>query len=806
MKISLNWLKQYININKTSSEISAALTATGLEVEGIEIFEKIKGGLKGLVLGEVLECEIHPDAEKLKLTKVDIGTDTPLEIVCGAPNVAKGQKVIVATIGTVLYTAEGEEFKIKKSKIRGKVSLGMLCAEDEIGLGAGHDGILVLDTDKPLGTSASEIFDIHNDEIIEIGLTPNRADAISHIGVARDLKAVYQQEVLWPSVVDFKVSNHDLDVKVEVRDAKACPRYSGVSISNVKVAPSPDWLQARLKSIGLSPINNIVDITNFALHEVGQPLHAFDYAKISNQKIIVKSADAGSKFITLDDKERTLAVEDLMICDGAEKPMCIAGVFGGNDSGVTESTTNIFLESAYFSASHVRKTAQNHTLKTDASFRFERGTDPNMTIYALKRAALLIQEIAGGEISSEVIDIYPEPIPNFEVLVKYKNINRLIGEEISKDFISKTLESLDIQLKDVSEDSFKAIVPPYRVDVTREADVIEEILRIYGYDNISVGENLQSGFLSHFPEVNSYSLERKTASLLTSNGFNEIMTNSLTSSKYSEQLQDVDEKENVVIMNKLSEDLDVMRQSLVFNHLEVATYNINRKQKTLRLYEFGKTYAIKEAGYHEEKHLGILLSGSKENENWINPTRGITYHDLKVELYKIFDKFSLVDKLMFVHTNNSLFQYGVDVFIKKTLVGSFGLLKSKLVESLGIKQEVFYADLNWEVLLANSKHKISYQEISKYPEVRRDLSLVVDKKVDFEKISETAKKYSNNLLKDINVFDVYTGDKIDEGKKAYAISFILADKNKTLTEKVIEKAMNKLITAFTKEINAVIRQ
>ena len=806
MKISLDWLKQYIKIDLNSNQICADLTSTGLEVEGLEVFEKIKGGLKGLVLGHVLSCSKHPDAEKLKLTKVDVGQDEPLSIVCGAPNVAEGQKVVVATIGTILYTPEGEEFKIKKSKIRGELSQGMICAEDELGLGESHDGIMVLDTDKKVGTPASEVFNIQNDEIIEIGLTPNRADAISHTGVARDLKALYGAELLWPSVDNFKVDSTDLPITVEVKNTEACPRYSGLTIKGVKVAESPDWLQFRLKSIGLLPINNIVDITNFVLHELGQPLHAFDYNQIKNNTVIVQNVAEAHPFVTLDDKERKLSAEDLMICDGEGKPMCIAGVFGGATSGVTEETTDIFLESAYFSAKHVRKTAQTHTLKTDASFRYERGTDPNILIYALKRAALLITEIAGGSISSEIVDIYPEPIRDFEIKVKYKNIDRLIGEKLGKDFIKTTLNRLDIQLIDLNEDGFKAIVPPYRVDVTREADVIEEILRIYGYDNVKIEENLQSGYLSSFPEINSYKKERSVATLLSNNGFNEVMTNSLTSSKYTQHLKELEATGNVLIMNKLSEDLDVMRQTLLFNHLEVAAHNINRKQKSLKLYEFGKTYKTINGRYTEAKRLGILLSGPKENENWINPTQEVTYYDLKVEVYKIFDKFRLAEKLKFQKTKYSAFAYGLDVFIKKDFLATVGLLKSNVTQVLGIKQQIFYASIDWDLLLLNSLSKISYEEISKYPEVRRDLSLVVDKAVSFEQIQQVAIKYSSNLLKDINAFDVYVGDKIDENKKAYALSFILADKNKTLTEKLIDKTMKKFIHAFQNELDAVIRQ
>jgi phenylalanyl-tRNA synthetase beta chain len=805
MKIALNWLKNYINITQSPEELSETLTNTGLEVEGMEEIETVPGGLKGLVIGEVKTCEKHPNADKLSITTVDIGEEEPIQIVCGAPNVAAGQKVVVATVNSTLYPKPDESFQIKKSKIRGEVSMGMICAEDEIGMGASHDGIMVLDTDKPNGTPAAEYFNIESDIVYEIGLTPNRADAMGHIGAARDIKAVTGEEVRFPSILDFKVDNQDLPIKVEVENKEACPRYSGVSITGVKVSPSPDWLQNALKSIGLQPINNIVDVTNFVMHELGQPLHAFNADKISGNTIKVKNLSEGSKFITLDEKERKLSAKDLMICDGDSNPLCIAGVFGGIDSGVKDDTTKVFLESAYFSADSVRKTSQHHQLKTDASFRYERGTDPNITIYALKRAAILIQEVAGGQISSEIQDEYPVAVPDREVMMKYKNIDRLIGKKLEHDEIHTILNRLDIKTTDKTETGFKAIVPPYRVDVTREADVIEEIIRIYGFNNIDLPETLSSSYMASFPEVDPVKMRKEAGLLLTANGFQEIMTNSLTKAVFSEQLDGFNPNENVEILNKLSEDLGVMRQDLMFTALDVLTYNINRRQTDLKFYEFGKVYKKINSKYKEEMRLGIYLTGKNEAENWIRKNESVKFHDLYSAVLKIFNKFN-AESIENEEFHNDCFDYGLKLKIKQKVVAELGKLSKKALKLSGLKQDVFYANINWEALLKMVNVNIQFEPVSKFPEVKRDLSLVIDENVSYDEIKKISLKQAQYLISKIDVFDVYQGDKIEKGKKAYALSFTLQDKTKTLTDKIIDKTMDKLMKAFENEIGAIIRK
>lgn len=803
MKISLNWLKEYIKFNESPEKISEILTDTGLEVEGLEDYEQVKGGLKGVVIGEVLTCEKHPDADKLSITTVDIGEDEPAPIVCGAPNVAAGQKVVVATVGTTLYPDE-EGFKIKKAKIRGQVSMGMICAEDELGLGSSHDGIIVLDTKLPSGTPAAKHFNLENDKIIEIGLTPNRADATSHIGVARDIKAVTGAEVQWPSVDHFKVDSTNSKIKVVVEDTKGCPRYSGVSISGVEVKPSPDWLQLKLRSIGLTPINNVVDATNFVLHEVGQPLHAFDAEHIKGNKIVVKTLPKNTVFTSLDAEDRKLANTDLMICDGEDNGLCIAGVFGGLTSGVDELTKNVFLECAYFSADYIRKTARIHGLKTDASFRYERGTDPNITVYALKRAAMLIKELAGGQISSEVIDIYPEPIENFEIVLKYKNITRLIGKSIDQDRINEILTALDIITIEKGKDSFIVSVPPYRVDVTREADVIEEILRIYGFNNIEIPPFNSADYLAEFPDNDKHKTRQKVTQLLTGNGFYEIMTNSLTKPGYAEK-EGLDPEKSVEILNKLSEDLGVMRQSLLFNGLEVLAHNVNRRQKDLKLFEFGNVYSKAEKGYNESEKMSMFLTGDVVGEHWKSKQeKGDYYHLLEVALGvigKVSGQEPDYDKL-----EDTTFAYGVTLQINKKSIARIGQLSTAVAKELGIKQEIFYADIDWSLLLSLTNDNIVFREVSKFPEVRRDLSLVLDKQVSFDQIRKLAEATEQRLLKEINVFDVYEGDKIESGKKAYAMSFILEDRDKTLNDKVIDKTMNKLMTRFEKELGAIIRK
>jgi phenylalanyl-tRNA synthetase beta chain len=802
MKISYNWLSQHISINKTPEEIANLLTRSGLEVESVEPFETLKGGLKGLVIGQVLTCEKHPGADKLSKTTVDLGNGLISPIVCGAPNVAAGQKVIVATVGTTLYPAQGEPFKISKAKIRGEVSEGMICAEDEIGLGSSHAGIMVLDTPLPVGTPASEYFKIESDFILEIGLTPNRADAASHLGVARDLKVLLKSEIKKQSIDNFKVDNNSNTVEVIVEDKKDCHRYSGLTISGVKIAESPDWLKNRLKSIGLSPINNIVDITNYILHDLGQPLHAFDLDKIKGKKVVVKTVKAGTEFTTLDNAKRKLSEGDLMICD-AEKPMCIAGVFGGIDSGVSAATQNIFLESACFSADSVRKTSMHHGLKTDASFRFERGTDPNITVYALKKAALLIKEIAGGTISSEVVDIYPEAVKNFTIETSYKNIDRLIGLTIDRATIKEILTALEIQITSETESGLTLSVPPYRVDVQREADIVEEIIRIYGYDKIEVSDRLSAGYMADFPEKDKDTIKAIASQLLAANGFNEIITNSLTKPAYSQALNLSDS--DVVVLNKLSEDLGVMRQSLLFSGLEVLVHNINRRQKDLKLFEFGKTYQKIEGKYTEKNKLAILLTGNSSSETWQQPSAPVNFYDISSIVTKILNKLGVKD-IVVEKTDSILFQQGITCMKDNKIIASIGLIQDKFNKLVDIKQAVFYAELDTDLLIKLHKTGLVYEEISKYPEVRRDLSLVLDKKVSFEEIKKLATQTERKLLRDINVFDVYEGENLGKDKKSYSVSFFLQDFEQTLTDKVIEKTMEKLMASFEKELGAIIRK
>jgi phenylalanyl-tRNA synthetase beta chain len=719
--------------------------------------------------------------------------------------VAAGQKVVVATVNTTLYPNPGEPFKIKKSKIRGEVSLGMICAEDELGLGKSHDGILVLDTVLPNGTPAAEYFNLSSEKVFEIGLTPNRADATGHIGVARDVKAVTGADVIWPNIDTFKVANQELPVTVEVQDTAACPRYSGVSISGVKVEASPEWLKKALKSIGVEPINNIVDVTNFVLHEVGQPLHAFDADHITDNKIIVKKLAENTPFTTLDEKERKLKASDLMICDGKENPMCIAGVFGGKNAGVSKGTTKVFLESAYFAADTIRKTAQNHQLKTDASFRYERGTDPNITVYALKRAALLIQEVAGGYISSELVDIYPNKIEDFTIAIKYKHIDRLIGKKLDHDLILQILNRLDIHTEEKTEEGFMAIVPPFRVDVTREADIIEEIIRIYGLNNIETPETMSSTYLASFPEVDPMQKRKEAAMLLVGNGYQEMLTNSLTRKQYSEVLEAYDASENVEILNKLSEELGVMRQELFFTGLEVLSYNINRKQQNLKFFEFGKNYKKIEGKYQEKMRLALYLTGKNESDNWIRKNESVKFHDLYSAVLKIFNKFSS-ESIENEEFHSDVFDYGLKLKINKKVVCRVGKLSKKVLKINGLKQDVFYADFDWALLLKKVDTNIKYEAVGKFPAVTRDLSLVIDKKITYNSIKEISLKQAGYLISNIDVFDVYEGDKIEDGKKAYALTFTLQDKSKTLTDKIIDKTMNKLMQAFEQEIGAVIRK
>jgi phenylalanyl-tRNA synthetase beta chain len=807
MKISLNWLKDYIEIKESPEEIAHMLTMTGLEVEGIETVESVKGGLKGVVIGEVIECAKHPNADKLSITKVDIGEEELAPIVCGAPNVLKGQKVAVATVGSTLYPhGSNEGFKIKKAKIRGEVSHGMICAEDELGLGASHDGIMVLETALANGTPATKYFNIEDDIVFEIGLTPNRADGTSHIGVARDLKAILGREISWPDVSNFQIDNTSSNIQVRVEDTEGCPRYSGISISNVTIKESPDWLKNKLLSIGQTPINNVVDITNFILHELGQPLHSFDADKIKGNKVIVKTLEKNTQFITLDEKKRKLYETDLMICD-ENGGMCIAGVFGGLHSGVTESTSNIFLESAYFSPDYVRKTSLLHGLKTDSAFRFERGTDPLNTVYALKRAAMLIRELGGGEISSEIIDVYPTEIQPFEVQMKYRNIDRLIGKQLPRDTIFKILNDLDIAVEHKTDQGFLVKVPPYRVDVTREADVIEEILRIYGYDNIELSDHVSSEFLAEFPADGPETTRLKASNMLVDNGFYEISTNSLTKPSYAEKTSIFDPEENVEILNKLSEDLGVLRQTLMYSGLEVILHNINRKQFNLKLFEFGTTYKKRnDKTYKEKDRLAIWMTGQNHKESWISKNKSVEFHDLSSAIIKLIQKFTAADyKSNFLEED--IFRYGLSIQVGGKNIARLGLLNESVVKQLEITQDVFYAEVDFEGLLLTAKTGLTVEEISKFPEVKRDLSLVLDKSVTFEQVKEVVEdREFSGVLKDINVFDYYVGEKIEKDKKAYALSFILQDKTKTLTDKVIDKIMQRLMNKFESKLGAVIRQ
>lgn len=738
MKISLNWLKQFIDLKESPREISKILTDTGLEVEGIEEIESIPGGLKGLVIGEVIECIPHPNADKLKLTKVDIGADEPSPIVCGASNVAKGQKVVVATVDATLHPSAGESFQIKKAKIRGEVSEGMICAEDEIGIGSSHAGIMVLDTKLANGTPAAEFFNLESDYVIEIGLTPNRADAASHLGVARDLKAALGYEIKLSEPKEIQSTSKEGAIQLTVENFDACPRYSGLTIKNVTVKDSPEWLQTKLKAIGINPTNNIVDISNYVLHSLGQPMHAFDADAITGGHVIVKNLPAGTTFKTLDEKERKLFAEDLMICN-AQEGMCIAGVFGGIKSGVTEKTTSVFLESAYFSPDSIRKSAQKHQLKTDAAFRYERGTDPNITLYALKFAANLVLELAGGKVAGEIIDLYPNPIQDFKVDVTYSRINQLIGKTLDKELIEKILEGLDISLENKTVDGFTAIVPPYRVDVQREADIVEEILRIYGYNNVELQPKLSSSFLSEFPKKDNDSLQLEVSRILSGAGFNEIITNSLTKHQYAEASESIDSSNDVHILNYLSEELNVMRQTLLFSGLEVIDRNVKRKQTDLSLYEFGTTYHKKGERYKEQNRLALFLTGENMAESWLDKSRPIRFHDLSQVVYQVIYKFRL-KRIEIAETTSDLFAYGLDLSYNKKHIVSLGKVNPKFAKLCEVKQEVFYADFNWQTLRDNYPLLIDFEPLSKYPEVKRDLSLVIDKSVKFEDIRQLAER------------------------------------------------------------------
>ncbi|MBC5993679.1 phenylalanine--tRNA ligase subunit beta [Pontibacter cellulosilyticus] len=805
MLISFDWLKQLIHTDKTAEEVGALLTGAGLEVEAIHTFDQVQGGLEGIVLGEVLTCERHPDADKLSLTTVDIGNGTPSQIVCGAPNVAAGQRVVVATVNSTLYPTGGEPFKIKKSKIRGQVSEGMICAEDEIGIGTSHAGIMVLDTDLPNGTPAAEFFGLGSDKVFEIGLTPNRADAASHYGVARDLQALTDAAATLPNVDDFKVDTTSKSITVEVENTEACPRYAGVTITGLKVGPSPEWLQKRLRAIDLSPINNIVDITNYVLHELGQPLHAFDADKIRGGKIIVKTLPEGSVLKTLDGVERKLKATDLMICD-AEGPMAIGGVFGGEDSGVSEETTSIFIESAYFSPDWIRRTGMAHGLKTDASFRFERGTDPNMVITALKRAALLVQEIAGGEVSSEIVDVYPTQIKNTEIELNIERTHTLIGQHIDVERIKSILTSLGIEVTKETETDLTLSVPPFKVDVTREADVVEEILRIYGFNNIEMDENLATTFLAKFATPYAEDVTDTIMNYITANGFNEIITNSITNSNYYKPAGEAEVESLVKVLNYNSEDLDVLRKSMVFSGLEVLRRNINRRQRDLKLVELGKVYEQIDGDYKESRKLALYMVGNATAESWKQPSMKTAFHDLASVVQNVLHKLNAGEFEVQNLEQNSYMRQGISYQKNGTEIARLGLLDAAVCRFMEVKEQVWYAELNWDYLLKKYKNKLVAEELPKFPEVRRDLSLVLDRNVTFDQVKLIALRTERKLLQSVNVFDVYEGDKIEAGKKAYALSFTLLDKQQTLTDKVIDSTMNRLMQQFEKQLGAFIRK
>ena len=816
MKISYSWLKDYIDIDQSPEEICTILTQTGLEVGGLEEVETIKGGLKGLVIGEVLTCEKHPNSDHLSKTTVNVGNDTVLPIVCGAPNVAAGQKVVVATVGTVLYSGD-ESFSIKKSKIRGEVSEGMICAEDEIGLGKSHDGIMVLDENAKVGIQAKDFFNVQSDWMIEIDLTPNRIDGASHIGVARDLAAFLskEKEVKYkkPSVDDFKVDNHNLEIPVEILNPEACHRYSGVTITGIKVKESPEWLQNKLKVIGLTPINNMVDITNFVLFETGQPLHAFDAEAITSGKVTVRTLPSGTKMKTLDEQERTLDENDLTICNDTE-PMCIGGVFGGIDSGVKESTKNIFLESAWFDPVYIRKTARRHGLNTDASFRFERGTDPNGVIYALKRAALLMKEIGGGTISSEIVDVYPKPAEGFPVTISYANVKRLIGKELGKETIKNILTSLEIEIVSETDAELSLVVPPYRVDVKREADVIEEILRIYGYNNVEIPQQVNASLqTAEKPDPNK--VRNLVSDILTASGFNEIWSNSLTKASYYEGLKTYPETQTVKILNPLSVDLNGMRQTLLFGGLESVSYNLNRQNKNLRFYEFGNCYFYKGSqlkdqpanNYWEEEHLGIWITGEKEAENWAEKEQPTSFFTLKSYVENVLSKLGVsIQQTQVSDSENEIFSVGLKYKFNNQTIVEFGIVSKKLLKHFDIENPVFYADIHWDaVFKIHKNHKVQFNELPKFQAVRRDLALLLNKEVTFGQLKDAAFKTERQLLREVDLFDVYEGKGIPENKKSYALSFILRDDSKTLNEKQIDKTMQRLINSLIRQFEAELR-
>ena len=821
MNISYNWLKDYLNLTLTPEEVSAALTSIGLETGGIEEVQTVKGGLEGLVIGKVLTCREHPNSDHLHITTVDLGNGEPVQIVCGAPNVASGQHVVVATVGTVLYDGD-TSFTIKKSKIRGEESFGMICAEDEIGIGESHDGIIVLPETAVPGTLAKDYYNIKSDYVLEVDITPNRVDAASHYGVARDLAAYlvrngYTPDLRKPLVDGFKIDNLSGDaIKVEVQNTEACPRYCGLTIRNVKISESPEWLQQRLHAIGLRPINNVVDITNYVLHETGQPLHCFDLNKIKGGKVIVKTLPEGTKFVTLDETERTLSDRDLMICNESEG-MCIAGVFGGLDSGVTDKTTDIFLESAYFNPTWVRKTARRHGLNTDSSFRYERGADPNNLVYVLKRAALLVKELAGGEITGNIVDIYPQKIENFKVELAYERINSLVGKVIPADIVKSILESLEIEILDERDGCLSLSVPTYRVDVQRDVDVIEDILRIYGYNNVEFTDNVHSNLSYKTSTDTSHQLQNLVAEQLTGCGFNEIMNNSLTRSAYYASLETYPESHCVRLLNPLSNDLNVLRQTLLFGGLESVAYNVNRRRPDLKFYEFGNCYYFNPAAsvekgvlapYSETQHLGLWVTGNRVSGSWAHPDEKSSVYELKAYVENIFIRLGInFGRLQYTQVSTDLFSAALNIATRDgKQMAVIGIVAKKVLKGFDIDNDVFYAELNWTLLTKEAAHnKVLYTDIPKFQPVKRDLALLVDASVPFVEIEKVAYETERKLLKEVYLFDVYEGKNLEAGKKSYAVTFILQDENKTLNDKQIDSIMSRIINNLQQKLKAKLR-
>ena len=820
MNISYNWLKEYLDFDLQPDEVAAALTSIGLETGGVEEVQTIKGGLEGLVIGEVLTCEDHPNSDHLHITTVNVGGEAPLQIVCGAPNVAAGQKVVVAVNGTKLY--DGDQcFTIKKSKIRGVESNGMICAEDEIGIGTDHSGIIVLPADAVVGTLAKDYYNVKSDYVLEVDITPNRVDATSHYGVARDLAAYLKQAgkpaaLRLPSVEAFKIDDETPAIEVVVENEEACLRYSGVTIKGVTVKESPEWLQNRLRVIGLRPINNVVDVTNFILHELGQPLHSFDAAKIKGNKVVVKAVEAGTKFVTLDGVERTLTDRDLMICN-TEEPMCIGGVFGGLDSGVTEQTIDVFLESACFHPTWIRKTARRFGLNTDASFRFERGLDPNNTIYVLKRAALLIQELAGGKITGAIQDVYPKVVEPYRVEVSYAKINSLIGKEIPVETVKSIVDSLEMKIESETAEGLCLRVPVYRIDVQRDVDVIEDILRIYGYNNVEFNEEVKACLSYQTPTDHSYKMQNLISEQLCGCGFNEIMNNSLTRSAYYSDLTVYPEKNCVRLMNPLSADLNVMRQTLLFGGLESAEHNMKRRRGNIRFYEFGNCYQYDEtkkkegetlAGFSEDYRLGIWLAGNRVENSWAHPNEKTTVYELKAYVENVLSRLGLnLGKLVFGVLTDDIYSAGLSITTQSgRRLGSLGIVSKKILKAMDIDVEVYFAELSWTALMKETKkNKVTYTEISKFPAVKRDLALLLDKSVAFADIEKIAGESERKLLKSVTLFDVYEGKNLPAGKKSYAVSFYLQDDNKTLNDKQIDAIMKKIQTNLEQKLGAQLR-